>query len=255
MTETAPLLTNARAPASNPPLRPQCGKRRSPLRWLEGALWAVALAAGGYLGWVALDQSIHQTRQAKEWRESSRALATSSPGAAPAGATGIVIATAPPPAMRPRPAQGELIGRIEISGVGVSAFVAAGTDSLTMRRGVGHIDGTALPGEPGNVGLAGHRDTVFRGLRRIKVADRIVLTTPDGSFEYVVENLRTVQPSQVEVLDPSPYPTLTIVTCFPFDFIGPAPMRYIVRAREVGRTDPTLRLPRASQAPGDLAND
>ncbi|MCM2269177.1 MAG: class D sortase, partial [Thermoanaerobaculia bacterium] len=133
--------------------------------------------------------------------------------------------------------RGEPIARLEIPGAGVSAVVAAGTDARTLRRGVGHIDGTALPGELGNIGLAGHRDTVFRGLRKLRPGDRIRLVTAGEAIEYTVESLLTVTPDRSDVLDPSPLPTLTLVTCYPFDFVGPAPMRYIVRAREVGRVD------------------
>jgi sortase A len=182
----------------------------------------VALVAAGYLSYVAVDRAVHESRQTSRLRELSRAAAT------PALATRRTAVASPPPA------NGEPIGRLEIPGAGISVIVAAGTDALTLRRGVGHIQGTALPGEPGNVGLAGHRDTVFRGLRDLRPADRILLVTPSGSFEYLVESLQTVAPERSDVLDPSSYPTLTLVTCFPFDFIGPAPLRFIVRAREVG---------------------
>ncbi|HEX4956455.1 MAG TPA: class D sortase [Thermoanaerobaculia bacterium] len=180
----------------------------------------MALAAVGYVGYVVLDRVAYEARQASRLGELFRP---------PAAVVAPVVVT------RQRPEHGELIGRLEIPGAGISVIVAAGTDALTLRRGVGHIDGTALPGEPGNVGLAGHRDTVFRGLREVRPADRILLVTADGSFEYEVESLETVTPERGDVLDPSPHPTLTLVTCYPFDFIGPAPLRFIVRAREVAR--------------------
>ena len=185
---------------------------------------------GGLLIYVALDRVVYQTQQESRLRELTRAssaLATRPTAVAP-----------PPAAIRQPPENGELIGRLEIPGAGISEIVAAGTDARTLRRGVGHIDGTALPGEPGNVGLAGHRDTVFRGLRELRPADRIRLVTAAGSFEYSVESLQTVAPERSDVLDSSAYPTLTLVTCYPFDFIGPAPLRFIVRAREVGRSAP-----------------
>jgi sortase A len=138
-----------------------------------------------------------------------------------------------PPATLPLET-GDPIGLLEIPSAGISEIVAEGTDVLTLRRGVGHIVGTARPGEPGNVGLAGHRDTVFRGLRKLRRADRIVLVTAGGSFEYAVEALQTVGPERTDVLDAGSHPTLTLVTCYPFDFIGPAPLRFVVRAREVG---------------------
>src|SRR4029453_9229449 len=121
--------------------------------------------------------------------------------------------------------------RLEIPVAGISAIVAAGTDARTLRRGVGHIDGTALPGEPGNVALAGHRDTVFRGLRKLRPEDRIRLITATGSFEYAVASLQAVAPERGALLAASSYPTLTLVTCYPFYFVGPAPLRFIVRAR------------------------
>jgi sortase A len=165
---------------------------------------------------------------------------TSTESSLPLAAIGPVtpseLPTSVPLILRERPEPGALIGRLEIPGVGVESLVAAGTEALTLRRGVGHVNGTALPGEPGNVGLAGHRDTVFRGLRNLQTSDRIFLRTAEGSFEYSIESFRTVTPDQVEVLDASPYPTLTLITCFPFDFVGPAPMRYIVRARQVDHT-------------------
>ena len=96
---------------------------------------------------------------------------------------------------------------------------------------MGHVPGTALPGENGNVGIAGHRDTFFRELRNVKPEDRISLTTARGTFEYFVEYARIVKPEDVEVLAPTEEPLLTLVTCYPFYYVGAAPERYIVRAR------------------------
>jgi len=214
------------------------------LRWLERGLWGVALVAAGYLIYVALDRAISEAHQTRKLHELSRAISASTPALASR-----LTAVAPPAAAtRQPPENGEPIGRLEIPSADISAIVAAGTDALTLRRGVGHIDGTALPGEPGNVGLAGHRDTVFRGLRKLRPADRISLITASGSFEYAVESLLTVAPERSDVLDPSSHPTLTLVTCYPFDFIGPAPLRFIVRAREVSRT---LAAPRAADLDRD----
>lgn len=197
-------------------------------RRVEGALWGSALLAIGYLGYVELDGALSEARQTRRLNELVQATSIAAPMKGPTSSA--------LPAARPAPKNGEPIGRLEIPGVGISAIVAAGTDDRTLRRGVGHIDGTALPGESGNVGLAGHRDTVFRGLRKLRPEDRILLVTAGGTFEYAVESLRTVAPDQNEVLAASSRPTLTLVTCFPFDFVGPAPFRYIVRAREIGRS-------------------
>jgi LPXTG-site transpeptidase (sortase) family protein len=130
------------------------------------------------------------------------------------------------------PAQpGRVVGRIEIPSLGVSTIIKDGEDAQTLRLAVGHIAGTAMPGGDGNVGLAGHRDTFFRRLRDVKAGDRIRLVTTDGVFTYLVERTRVVEPDDVSVLDQTPEPALTLVTCYPFTYIGAAPQRFIVQAR------------------------
>jgi sortase A len=111
--------------------------------------------------------------------------------------------------------------------------VVEGVDRISLRRAVGHIPGTALPGEAGNVGLAGHRDTFFRQLKDVKIDDEIQVSTPTSNFKYRVVSLRIVDPENVGVLAPSGENVLTLVTCYPFYFVGPAPKRWIVRARQV----------------------
>jgi LPXTG-site transpeptidase (sortase) family protein len=160
----------------------------------------VGLLAAGWLTYVTLDGVLHQTRQASRLRELTLASSAS------ILATTAADRESPRAPTRPPLANGDPIGQLEIPGAGISVIVAAGTDALTLRRGVGHIEGTALPGEPGNVGLAGHRDTVFRGLRNLRPADRISLVTPSGSFEYSVESLQTVAPERTDVLDASALP-------------------------------------------------
>ena len=131
------------------------------------------------------------------------------------------------------PAPAGLVGRIAIRRVGLSAVVAEGSGETTLSRAVGHIAGTALPGEPGNVGLAGHRDTFFRALRNIRSGDLIVLTTPHGEFQYRAVSIKVVKPKALDVLDPTSEEILTLVTCYPFYFVGSAPNRFIVRAERV----------------------
>jgi sortase A len=128
---------------------------------------------------------------------------------------------------------GSLIGRIEIPRLALSVVVVEGVDRISLRRAVGHIPGTALPGEAGNVGLAGHRDTFFRQLKDVKIDDEIQISTPTGNFKYQVGALRIVDPENVGVLAQSGENVLTLVTCYPFYFVGPAPKRWIVRARQV----------------------
>ena len=142
---------------------------------------------------------------------------------------------APGVTSRPVPAAG-LVGRIEIPRLDLSVMVAEGVEPTTLRRAAGHIPGTALPGQPGNVGIAGHRDTLFRPLRNIRRDDLITLITPQGEYRYRVVSTRIVNPRDIAVLAPSRNEVLTLVTCYPFYFVGSAPDRFIVRAERVGRT-------------------
>jgi sortase A len=139
---------------------------------------------------------------------------------------------------RVRYAQGQSMGWIEIPRLGVSAVVAHGTDERTLRRAVGHIPGTSAPGEGGNVGLAAHRDTFFRALQEVRPSDRIRLVMPESVYSYRVEGVRIVRPDSIGVLDDTPVSTLTLVTCYPFEYIGAAPYRFIVRARETTESRP-----------------
>jgi sortase A len=134
---------------------------------------------------------------------------------------------------RPRAADPLAFGRIEIPRVGVKAIVREGVDDATLALAVGHLEGTARPGERGNVVLAGHRDTFFRGLRDIRMNDRVRVDVPPNRFEYRVVALDIVAPDATEVLGSNGSQELTLVTCYPFDFIGSAPKRFIVRAIRV----------------------
>jgi sortase A len=131
------------------------------------------------------------------------------------------------------PAKRSVIGRLEIPRLKLAVMVREGADEGTLSRAVGHIPGTALPGNIGNVGLAGHRDTFFRALRNIRADDTIDLETTAGTYRYVVESTRIVTPRDVSVLEASGGETLTLVTCYPFYYVGSAPKRFIVHARQV----------------------
>ena len=119
---------------------------------------------------------------------------------------------------------------LRIPKIGLKVAVLPGTDELTLNRAVGLIAGTAVPGTAGNAGIAGHRDGFFRGLKEIVTGDRLEIETTAGKQEYRVTSIRIVDPTAVEVLAPSSHPVLTLVTCYPFYFVGKAPQRYIVRA-------------------------
>jgi sortase A len=133
--------------------------------------------------------------------------------------------------------EGDVLGRIEIPRINVSVAVLQGTTSRTLRLGVGHIKGTALPGEPGNIGIAGHRDTYFRALKDIRKDDEIQLQTATGISKYIVDWIKITSPSDNEVLAPTNESSLTIVTCYPFYYIGAAPKRYIVHAHGLQPTE------------------
>lgn len=124
-----------------------------------------------------------------------------------------------------------VLGKIDIPQVGISAMIAEGDDRRTLMRAVGHIPGTAMPGQAGNVVLAAHRDTFFRPLHKIHKGDAIELITWNGSYRYRVESIQVVRPKDIGVLEPTSESTLTLVTCYPFYFVGSAPRRFIVRAR------------------------
>jgi sortase A len=129
------------------------------------------------------------------------------------------------------------IAVLRISKIGLAAPLFEGTDDLTLNHGLGWITGTARPDEAGNVGIAGHRDSFFRGLKDVHAGDQIELQTLDGSRTYVIDRIQIVLPSDVSVLKPRPAPSLTLVTCYPFYFIGSAPQRYIVTASLRGETN------------------
>jgi sortase A len=123
-----------------------------------------------------------------------------------------------------------VIGRIEIPALELSAPITSDFDINSLRMGVGHIPGTAMPGGLGTVGLAGHRDSFFRPLRRIAPKMEVRLVDKSGIYHYVVDSTEVVGPEKVDVLDIVARPELTLITCFPFDYIGAAPRRFIVHA-------------------------
>lgn len=183
------------------------------LRWTQRVLFAGALALLAYCGFVLVDAWMFQKTEARQL-EQQLASPTSTKNSPPSATHG-------------------LIGRIEIPRLGLSAIVIEGTSSKTLRRAVGHIRGTALPGQPGNVGISGHRDTFFRPLKDIRQNDIITLTTMLGEYRYRVVSTKVVGPTAVAVLDPSGNEILTLVTCYPFYFVGASPDRFIVRAERV----------------------
>jgi LPXTG-site transpeptidase (sortase) family protein len=123
-----------------------------------------------------------------------------------------------------------LIGRVEIPRLGVLAVVKEGVADSTLSWAAGHVSGTALPGQQGNVVVAAHRDTLFRKLQGVQAGDAVRFVTPEGNYEYAVTGVEVVAPSRVDVLRARAPREATLVTCYPFGFVGPAPMRFVVRA-------------------------
>jgi sortase A len=185
------------------------------LRWSRNVFLIIGLLALSYVGFALLDARLYQAEQARRFE---RALKETN------------LARAESPAIAV--SEGSTLGRIEISSIGLTAMILEGTEEGTLQRAVGHIRGTPLPGQQGNVALAGHRDTFFRGLRKIRVNDEITLTTLSGAYRYRVDSTKMVKPEETEVLEDDG-DILTLVTCYPFNFVGSAPRRFIVRGRRV----------------------
>ena len=138
-----------------------------------------------------------------------------------------------PPAFEPV-SRGEPIGVLNIPRLGVSAVVAEGDDAGTLKVGIGHLPDTPMPWRDGNSALAAHRDTFFRPLKDVRVGDELYLTTPGHrELRYLVRETMVVRPDDLWVLDPTRVPTLTLITCYPFYFVGDAPQRFVVRAERV----------------------
>lgn len=142
----------------------------------------------------------------------------------------LAVFSVPPPAPHPR-REGDLLGEIHSTRIGLRAVIAEGDSPAVLRRAVGHVADTAAPGEPGNIALAAHRDTLFRPLRHVRVGDVVTVTTGGREVHYEVEWTAVVAPDALEVLEPTEGHALTLITCHPFSFVGPAPNRFVVRAR------------------------
>jgi len=196
---------------------------------LERFLLVLALLCLGSWTWAKLDSSFYETMQG---RRLSGILAGHARHAHKATATWKATAT------RDEVRESGMVGRIEITRLNIHSIVAEGTDARALRRAVGHLPRTPFPGEKGNVVLAGHRDSFFRNLKSVRLGDRVQISTPDGVFEYQVVSRNIVKPTQTEVLSNTRNPVLTLVTCYPFTYVGHAPNRFIVRARQVPPSTP-----------------
>jgi sortase A len=185
------------------------------LRWTQRLLFFTGLLLLGYVGFTLLEARVYQV-SAKRSLENE------------------IQAEKERPQSQPKlpVRKGDVLGRMDIPRLGMSVAVLQGTSSRILRLGIGHIAGTPLPGETGNIGIAGHRDTFFRGLKDIRKNDEIQLQTTSGLSRYQVDWMRVVANDDQNVLAPSTESALTLVTCYPFYFVGPAPKRFVVRAHK-----------------------
>jgi sortase A len=190
-------------------------RNRRWLTWLGSALIVGGAALLACYWWTLHVRDVAQER-AKAWLERAAAIHRTAP--------------APAPPVR----LGDVVGELEIPRLQVSVMVFEGDDSAILKRGAGHIPGTALPAGSGNIGIAAHRDTYFRPLRGIRANDVISLKTAAGASRYAVTELEIVKPSDIGVLAQAPGRDLTLVTCYPFFYVGSAPERFIVHARKIG---------------------
>jgi sortase A len=199
---------------------PPSGKTRRQ-RCIEAFFLLAGVACAGVWGWSVVRESISQRRDSRAFDSAILANRPTIPDSA-AGPT------IPTPIT-----DGGVVGRIGIPRLHLSAMVRQGTGPRTLEVAVGHIPHTAFPGDRGNVAVAGHRDSLFRGLGNIRRNDLIEFETLRGKYSYRVESTQVVTPDNVSVLNAGAEPELTLVTCYPFSYIGPAPERFIVKARQI----------------------
>jgi len=201
---------------------------RRKLLILQRIFFAVAIALSIIFGGGVLRAALYHVLD-------NRAFDAAVNQAEPLPSAEVAAAGLAPPSSGPRAGP---VAKLEIPRIGLSVIVRDGTDAWTLNRGVGHIMGTSYPGSDGNIGIAGHRDSFFRELRHVQSEDELVLTSPDGSVQrYRVDEVRIVSPSEVSVLADRKRPSVTLVTCYPFSYIGSAPQRYVLTASRVGSVE------------------
>ena len=205
------------------------------LLWAERLLLIAGAAALVWCG-VLIGDAVMAQRSARSALEAARLAETSLVRPA------VNAPTVPRPDSPTRP--GDPVAALSIPRIDLSAVVLHGSDAHTLLRGPGHLENTALPGESGNVVIAGHRDSFFRPLRHTQVGDDVYMDTSKGRFHYRVTSLRVVKARDVSVLEPTDEATLTLITCYPFWILGNAPDRYVVRATRVVEANAARSEPR-----------
>lgn len=197
------------------------------LLWLERLLIIAGTAMLAWSAAIVADAVIAQRNARSAFETASLARTV----AVPSAPDDMTVVSHPPVVRAVE--RGSPIAALSIPRIHLSAMVLHGSDAQTLRRGPGHLENTAFPGEPGNVVIAGHRDTFFWSLQNIHLGDDIFLDTSEGPSQYRVTSARVVNPNEVSVLAPTHEPVLTLITCYPFSVLGPAPDRFVVRAKRV----------------------
>jgi sortase A len=200
----------------------------SPVKNLKVAETLAWVAAALLLGWwiVSAVDARHYQQAAASRLAAERLGAQPIPGVSEVTAVDVPISVPPAEAIT----TGATIGRLEVPRLGLSVMVAEGDDDHTLDVAVGHLPDTPFPWQPGNSALAAHRDSYFRPLKAIRADDDLRLTTAQGTFTYKVKQVSIVRPDDLSVLRDTTVPTLTLITCYPFSYVGHAPKRFIVRA-------------------------
>ena len=196
------------------------------VRWSRRLLFLTGVLALGYVGFTLLDARLYQASAERSLESQIQAEKEHKISSS------VQAGRAVGPAIRPAVKKGEVLGLMEIPRLGLSVAVLQGTSSRTLRLGAGHIDGTPLPGEGGNSAIAGHRDTFFRDLKDIHPNVEIQIQTATALLRYEVDWVKVVDPDDVSVLSSSIESALTLVTCYPFYLVGPAPRRFVVHAHQ-----------------------
>jgi len=188
----------------------------------------LGMVALGYWGFVFLNAKLYQARATRIFEERLQTKQLEQKRNSTVRSSTIF--------KHENPIKGSAVARLAIPRLGLTSIVVEGAGEQELSLAPGHIPGTALPGEPGNVAIAGHRDTFFRPLRFIRKNDTINVTTDHGEDQYRVVSTNIVAPDDIQALYPTSRDTLTLVTCYPFDYVGPAPSRFIVRAERFARS-------------------
>ena len=177
--------------------------------FVEYALLGLAIGCFGMYAYESVEARRYQAQQTAIFEKAARTLAA------------------------PKVRAGGLVGMLDVPRLKLTTPVVEGDDDRTLKRAVGHLPDTPLPWENGNAAIAGHRDGLFRPLKDVKIGDEIRFRTTRDQFRYRVTKTSIVMPDDISVLEPQAESSLTLITCYPFYFVGSAPKRFIIHAERL----------------------